>query len=118
MSVSMTMNGAVLPVLAAYVVAAEEQGVKQGQLNGTIQNDILKGIHGAQHLHLSAKQFLCALLGDIIEYTSEAHAALQFGQHQRLPHPGSRSDCSPGIGFHPWQWFGICAHSPQSWNDD
>ncbi|MGH8963385.1 MAG: methylmalonyl-CoA mutase family protein, partial [Jatrophihabitantaceae bacterium] len=42
MSVSMTMNGAVLPVLALYVVAAEEQGVKPEQLNGTIQNDILK----------------------------------------------------------------------------
>jgi methylmalonyl-CoA mutase len=42
MSVSMTMNGAVLPVLALYVVAAEEQGVKPGQLQGTIQNDVLK----------------------------------------------------------------------------
>ena len=41
MSVSMTMNGAVLPVLAGYVVAAEEQGVSQDQLTGTIQNDIL-----------------------------------------------------------------------------
>jgi methylmalonyl-CoA mutase len=41
-SVSMTMNGAVLPVLAMYVVAAEEQGVKQEALTGTIQNDILK----------------------------------------------------------------------------
>ncbi|MFO7252223.1 MAG: methylmalonyl-CoA mutase family protein, partial [Actinomycetes bacterium] len=42
MSVSMTMNGAVLPVLALYIVAAEEQGVKPEQLSGTIQNDILK----------------------------------------------------------------------------
>lgn len=42
MSVSMTMNGAVLPVLAMYVVAAEEQGVAQEKLSGTIQNDILK----------------------------------------------------------------------------
>src|SRR6186713_14029 len=42
MSVSMTMNGAVLPVLAFYVVAAERQGVRQDQLSGTIQNDILK----------------------------------------------------------------------------
>lgn len=42
MSVSMTMNGAVLPILAGYIVAAEEQGVKQQQLMGTIQNDILK----------------------------------------------------------------------------
>ncbi|MBS1505383.1 MAG: methylmalonyl-CoA mutase, partial [Bacteroidetes bacterium] len=42
MSVSMTMNGAVIPILAFYIVAAEEQGVKPHQLNGTIQNDILK----------------------------------------------------------------------------
>jgi methylmalonyl-CoA mutase len=42
MTVSMTMNGAVLPILAGYIVAAEEQGVKQEQLAGTIQNDILK----------------------------------------------------------------------------
>jgi len=42
MSVSMTMNGAVVPILAGYIVAAEEQGVKQAQLTGTIQNDILK----------------------------------------------------------------------------
>src|SRR6516164_7259257 len=42
MSVSMTMNGAVLPILALYIVAAEEQGVKPEQLSGTIQNDILK----------------------------------------------------------------------------
>src|SRR6478752_7541040 len=42
MSVSMTMNGAVLPIMAFYIVTAEEQGVAKGQLSGTIQNDILK----------------------------------------------------------------------------
>ena len=42
MSVSMTMNGAVLPILAMYIVAAEEQGAKWSELSGTIQNDILK----------------------------------------------------------------------------
>ena len=42
MSVSMTMNGAVLPVLAGYIVAAQEQGVSTRELSGTIQNDILK----------------------------------------------------------------------------
>jgi methylmalonyl-CoA mutase len=47
MSVSMTMNGAVLPILAMYVVAAEEQGVAQNLLSGTIQNDILKVRYGA-----------------------------------------------------------------------
>lgn len=43
MSVSMTMNGAVIPVLAMFIVAGEQQGVKPEQLTGTIQNDILKG---------------------------------------------------------------------------
>ncbi|HAV29412.1 MAG TPA: hypothetical protein DCW93_05755, partial [Saprospirales bacterium] len=42
MSVSMTMNGAVLPIMAFYIVAAEEQGVEASKLSGTIQNDILK----------------------------------------------------------------------------
>jgi methylmalonyl-CoA mutase len=49
MTVSMTMNGAVLPILAMYVVAAEESGVKQAQLAGTIQNDILK-VMGFPHV--------------------------------------------------------------------
>ena len=47
MSVSMTMNGAVLPILAFYIVAAEEQGVAPELLAGTIQNDIFKGVYGA-----------------------------------------------------------------------
>ena len=56
MSVSMTMNGAVLPILAFYIIAAEEQGVPQEQLQGTIQNDILK-------------EFM--VIADIFEYTSK-----------------------------------------------
>ncbi len=55
MSVSMTMNGAVLPVLAFYINAGLEQGVKLDEMAGTIQNDILKGVYGAQHLYLSVK---------------------------------------------------------------
>ena len=56
MSVSMTMNGAEpsSPVLSLYIVAAEEQGVTPEKLAGTIQNDILKGVHGPQHLYLPA----------------------------------------------------------------
>ena len=53
----MTMNGAVLPILACYIVAAEEQGVDQKLLAGTIQNDISKRVHGAQHLYLSTRTF-------------------------------------------------------------
>ena len=52
-SVSMTMNGAVLPILSFYIVAAEEQGVSQNQLSGTIQNDILKEFMVQKYLHLS-----------------------------------------------------------------
>jgi len=53
MSVSMTMNGEVLPIMAFYIVAAEEQGVAQELLSGTIQNDILKEFM-VKHLHLSS----------------------------------------------------------------
>ena len=70
MSVSMTMNGAVLPVLAAYVVAAEEQGVKQGQLNGTIQNDILKEFM-VRNTYIYPPSVSMRIAGDIIEYASK-----------------------------------------------
>jgi len=68
-SVSMTMNGAVLPVLAGYVVAAEEQGVSQGQLSGTIQNDILKEFM-VRNTYIYPPKPSMRIIGDIIEYTS------------------------------------------------
>ena len=69
-SVSMTMNGAVLPVLAGYVVAAEEQGVRQDQLSGTIQNDILKEFM-VRNTYIYPPQPSMKIIGDIIEYTSQ-----------------------------------------------
>ncbi len=69
-SVSMTMNGAVLPVLAGYVVAAEEQGVKQDQLSGTIQNDILKEFM-VRNTYIYPPEPSMRIIGDIIEYTSK-----------------------------------------------
>jgi methylmalonyl-CoA mutase len=69
MSVSMTMNGAVLPVLALYVVAAEEQGVKQGQLTGTIQNDILKEFM-VRNTYIYPPQPSMRIISDIFGYTS------------------------------------------------
>lgn len=69
MSVSMTMNGAVLPILAAYVVAAEEQGVKQEQLSGTIQNDILKEFM-VRNTYIYPPAASMRIVGDIIEHTS------------------------------------------------
>ena len=70
MSVSMTMNGAVLPILAAYVVAAEEQGVKQEKLSGTIQNDILKEFM-VRNTYIYPPAASIRIVGDIIEHTSE-----------------------------------------------
>ncbi|MDR0275759.1 MAG: methylmalonyl-CoA mutase [Burkholderiaceae bacterium] len=68
-SVSMTMNGAVLPVLAGYVVAAEEQGVPQAQLSGTIQNDILKEFM-VRNTYIYPPGPSMRIVGDIIEYTA------------------------------------------------
>ncbi len=69
-SVSMTMNGAVLPVLAGYVVAAEEQGVAQTQLSGTIQNDILKEFM-VRNTYIFPPEPSMRIVGDIIEYTAK-----------------------------------------------
>jgi len=69
-SVSMTMNGAVLPVLAGYVVAAEEQGVRQDQLSGTIQNDILKEFM-VRNTYIYPPEPSMRIVADIIEYTAE-----------------------------------------------
>src|SRR3989339_1815639 len=70
MSVSMTMNGAVLPVLAGYIVAAEEQGVAQEQLTGTIQNDILKEFM-VRNTYIYPPEPSMRIVADIIAYTSE-----------------------------------------------
>ncbi|MEJ8852551.1 methylmalonyl-CoA mutase [Variovorax rhizosphaerae] len=69
-SVSMTMNGAVLPVLAGYVVAAEEQGVSEDQLSGTIQNDILKEFM-VRNTYIFPPAPSMRIIGDIIEYTAQ-----------------------------------------------
>jgi methylmalonyl-CoA mutase len=69
-SVSMTMNGAVLPVLAGYVIAAEEQGVPQDKLSGTIQNDILKEFM-VRNTYIYPPEPSMRIVGDIIEYTAK-----------------------------------------------
>ena len=69
-SVSMTMNGAVLPVLANYIVAAEEQGVRQKDLSGTIQNDILKEFM-VRNTYIYPPQPSLRIIGDIIAYTAQ-----------------------------------------------
>ncbi len=69
-SVSMTMNGGVLPILASYIVAAQEQGVEQAQLSGTIQNDILKEFM-VRNTYIYPPEPSMRIIGDIIEYTAQ-----------------------------------------------
>ncbi|MCB5295142.1 MAG: methylmalonyl-CoA mutase, partial [Candidatus Cloacimonetes bacterium] len=69
MSVSMTMNGAVIPIMAFYIVAAEEQGVKPEQLNGTIQNDILKE-YMVRNTYIYPPEASMRIIADIFSYTS------------------------------------------------
>lgn len=70
MSVSMTMNGAVLPILALYIVAAEEQGVKPEQLSGTIQNDILKEFM-VRNTYIYPPEGSMRIISDIFGYTAQ-----------------------------------------------
>ncbi|MGI6198799.1 MAG: methylmalonyl-CoA mutase [Candidatus Cloacimonadaceae bacterium] len=70
MSVSMTMNGAVIPVMAFYIVAAEEQGVKPEQLTGTIQNDILKE-YMVRNTYIYPPEASMRIIADIFAYTSK-----------------------------------------------
>ena len=69
MSVSMTMNGAVIPIMAFYIVAAEEQGVKPELLNGTIQNDILKE-YMVRNTYIYPPEASMRIIADIFKYTS------------------------------------------------
>ncbi|MDA0663147.1 MAG: methylmalonyl-CoA mutase [Proteobacteria bacterium] len=70
MSVSMTMNGAVLPVLASFIVAGEEQGVLQAKLSGTIQNDVLKEFM-VRNTYIYPPEPSMRIVADIIEYTAQ-----------------------------------------------
>ncbi len=70
MSVSMTMNGAVLPIMAFYIVAAEEQGVSMDKLSGTIQNDILKEFM-VRNTYIYPPANSMRIIGDIFEFTSQ-----------------------------------------------
>ncbi|WP_338789217.1 methylmalonyl-CoA mutase [Metabacillus sp. FJAT-53654] len=70
MSVSMTMNGAVLPIMAFYIVTAEEQGVAKEKLSGTIQNDILKE-YMVRNTYIYPPETSMRIIGDIFEYTSK-----------------------------------------------
>ena len=70
MSVSMTMNGAVLPILAFYIVAAEEEGINTEKLKGTIQNDILKEFM-VRNTYIYPPNYSMRIISDIFKYTSK-----------------------------------------------
>jgi methylmalonyl-CoA mutase len=89
MSVSMTMNGAVLPVMALYIVAAEEQGVPPEKLSGTIQNDILKEFMVRNTYIYPPSGSMRDHLGHLRLHVA-SHAEVQLDLHLRLPHAGGR----------------------------
>lgn len=82
MSVSMTMNGAVLPIMAMYIAAAEESGVSQVKLSGTIQNDILKEFM-VRNTYIFPPEPSMKIIGDIFAYTSKVGLIkfLEFGNN-------------------------------------
>ena len=90
MSVSMTMNGAVLPIMALYIVAAEEQGVPPEKLSGTIQNDILKEFM-VRNTYIYPPEPSMRIISDIFAYTVAEDAEVQLDLDLRLPHAGGRA---------------------------
>ena len=76
-SVSMTMNGAVIPILASFIVAGEEQGVPRAALSGTIQNDILKEFM-VRNTYIYPPEPSMRIVADIIEYTARGDAEVQL----------------------------------------
>ena len=111
MSVSMTMNGAVLPVLALYIVAAEEQGVPPEKLAGTIQNDILKEFM-VRNTYIYPPEPSLRIISDIFAYTSAAYAEVQFDLDLRLSHAGGRRDGRSRTRLHARRRRRICPRRP------
>ena len=109
MSVSMTMNGAVLPIMAFYIVAAEEQGVPPEKLSGTIQNDILKEFM-VRNTYIYPPAPSMQIIGDIFRYCSREDAEVQLHLDQRLPHAGGRRDRGHRAGLHAGGRPGIHSH--------
>ena len=98
-SVSMTMNGAVLPILALYVVAAEENRGAAGETGRDHPERHPQRVHGPQHLHLSAH----ALDADHLRHLrvhEHQDAKVQLDLHLGISHPGGRGDRRPGAGVH------------------
>ena len=109
MSVSMTMNGAVLPIMAFYIVAAEEQGVKPEQLTGTIQNDILKEFM-VRNTYIYPPAPSMRIIADIFALHRAAHAEVQLHLDLRLSHAGGGRDGRPRTGLHAGRRPRVSAH--------
>ncbi|GIV44752.1 MAG: hypothetical protein KatS3mg035_1875 [Bacteroidia bacterium] len=113
MSVSMTMNGAVLPIMAFYIVAAEEQGVKPELLSGTIQNDILKEFM-VRNTYIYPPAPSMKIIADIFEYTSrympKFNSISISGYH--MQEAGATADIE--LAYTLGRWFRIFAHRNKS----
>ena len=99
MTVSMTMNGAVLPILAMYIVAGEEQGVDARKAGRDHPERHLEGVHGPQHLHLPADAVDADHLRHLRLHLGQ-HAQVQLHLHLRLPHARGRGHPRLGAGLH------------------
>ena len=108
MSVSMTMNGAVLPIMALYIVAAEEQGVAPRQLAGTIQNDVLKEFM-VRNTYIYPPDALLAHRLRHHRLHGQGDAAFQLDQRLRLPHAGGGRVARPGAGLYARRRDRLCA---------
>ena len=104
MSVSMTMNGAVLPILAFYIAAAEEQGVAQDQLTGTIQNDILKEFM-VRNTFIYPPAPSMRIISDIFAYTAEHMPRFNSISISGYPHAGGRGHAGNRVGVHLGRWL-------------
>jgi hypothetical protein len=115
MSVSMTMNGAVSPSLAMYIVAAEEQGVSRPAQRDHPER-YFKGVPDPQHLYLSAHPLHADRIGHHRLLLPE-HAQVQHRQHQRLPHDGSRRQLGAPDAPSPWPtaWSTSARPWPPGW---
>ncbi len=102
----MTMNGAVLPVLAGYIVAAEEQGVAQDKLSGTIQNDILKEFM-VRNTYIYPPEPSMRIVGRHHRVHGQAHAEVQLDLDLRLSHAGGGREPGAGAGVHAGRRQGV-----------
>jgi hypothetical protein len=131
-SVSMTMNGAVLPVLAFYIVAAEEMGVAPEKLSGTIQNDILKvgdvhssvsytydscccaGVYGAQYVHIPSRT-INEDHSRYIRLHQRGYAQVQQHFDQRISHAGGGGGLEARASLHAGGRRGVREGSHRGW---